>query len=155
AAPVVRWLKELQAVQVESRFDFVPLAEIQGWSDVARGVNLFDSIVVFENYPIDDDAAVSRGLRVRNLRAVEITSYPLSVIVSPGQQLSFLLGYDSSLFDAATVERMAGHLRTLLLSIAADPGCRVDDLPMLTEAERHQVLEVWSGTGHDVAPLTL
>ncbi|MCA1697138.1 MAG: condensation domain-containing protein, partial [Actinobacteria bacterium] len=62
---VVAWLRELQAAQSESRrFDFVSLAQLRTWSGVPGGVNLFDSIVIFENYPINDEAAAAHGLRL-------------------------------------------------------------------------------------------
>src|SRR6185437_9628857 len=49
---VARWLRQLQAAQAESRqFEFVSLAQAQACSDLPVGVNLFDSMVVFENYP--------------------------------------------------------------------------------------------------------
>ncbi|MGH3933712.1 MAG: condensation domain-containing protein, partial [Pseudonocardiaceae bacterium] len=52
---VVSWLRGLQDEQVESRrFDFVSLGRLQTWSQLSPGTNLFDSVVVFENYPIQD-----------------------------------------------------------------------------------------------------
>lgn len=52
---VLPLLKDLQAQQVESeQYSYSSLAEIQGLSDVPRGTSLFESIVVFENYPIDE-----------------------------------------------------------------------------------------------------
>src|SRR5947209_20111801 len=72
ASDVVGWLQQLQAAQAESRrFDFVSLAQMQTWSDLPGGVNLFDSIVVFENYSINDDVAAEHGLQVREVEAVE------------------------------------------------------------------------------------
>ncbi|HLL48435.1 MAG TPA: condensation domain-containing protein, partial [Longimicrobiaceae bacterium] len=52
--------------------------------------------------------------------------------------------YASSLFDRATVERYARHLRTLLAAMAADAGERVDRLPLLGAEERRQLLEGWN-----------
>ena len=46
------------------------------------------------------------------------------------------LHYSTALFDAATMERMAGHLSVLLEVIVEDPGQRIGDLPMLTAGER-------------------
>jgi amino acid adenylation domain-containing protein len=42
--------------------------------------------------------------------------------------------------------RIVGHYRTLLKGVVADPACRVRDLPLLTEAERHQILVGWNDT---------
>ncbi|MGO9350966.1 MAG: amino acid adenylation domain-containing protein [Mycobacterium sp.] len=55
-----------------------------------------------------------------------------------GGKLSGVLQYNTDLFDATTIERMAGHFATLLGGIAADPGRRVSQLPLLTEEERRE-----------------
>jgi non-ribosomal peptide synthase protein (TIGR01720 family) len=151
AASVVGWLQKVQATQAEARrFDFVSLTHLQTWSDLPGGIGLFDSIVVFENYPINDEVAAAYGLRLRELHAIETTNYPLTVVVVPGQRLSIELGYDPALFDAATIERMAGHLQVLLAGIGEDAERAVCDLPMLSGAERHQVLVGWNDTEHVV-----
>jgi amino acid adenylation domain-containing protein len=61
---------------------------------------------------------------------------------------SFELGirYNVDLFDAATIERMAGHFTTLLGGIVADPCRPVSQLPLLDEAEREQLLVEWNRT---------
>ena len=60
---VISWLHDLQVQQAESRrFDFVPLAQLRAWCDLPGGTSLFDSIVVFENYPFDADAIAAHGL---------------------------------------------------------------------------------------------
>ncbi|HMC51697.1 MAG TPA: amino acid adenylation domain-containing protein, partial [Acidimicrobiales bacterium] len=156
ASDVVGWLQQLQAAQAESRrFDFVSLAQMQTWSDLPGGVNLFDSIVVFENYPINDDVAAEHGLQIREAGAVETTNYPLSLVALPGRRLSVALGYDPDLFDATTIERMAGHLTRVLETVAADPSLPLDRIDILTEAERHQVLEAWNDTEAELPAGTL
>ncbi len=55
-----------------------------------------------------------------------------------------------ALFDAGTVERMAGHLETVLEAMAAAPGERCSALSLLRGAEREQVLEAWNATAADV-----
>jgi len=57
--------------------------------------------------------------------------------------------YNTDLFDAATISRMAGHFQTLLEGIVADPERRLSDLPLLPEAERRQLLVVWNDTQID------
>jgi amino acid adenylation domain-containing protein len=54
--------------------------------------------------------------------------------------------YNVGLFEDATIERMLGHLRTLLEGIADDPERRVSELPWMSAGERHQVLEEWNAT---------
>ncbi len=56
------------------------------------------------------------------------------------------LEYNTDLFDASTISRMIGHFKTLLAGIVANPKARVSELPLLTEAERHQLLVEWNNT---------
>ncbi|BDM74033.1 non-ribosomal peptide synthetase (plasmid) [Streptomyces nigrescens] len=140
--PLLDWLREVQSAQSESRrHDFVSLAQLQNWSELPGGVGLFDSIVVFENYPFDRDALARHGLRVAQQRELEPTSYPLSVVVAPGERLTIALDYDPAAFDAATIERLGGCLRVLLTEMAADPERRLADLPLLTAEESARLLD--------------
>ncbi|HEY0475424.1 MAG TPA: amino acid adenylation domain-containing protein, partial [Kribbella sp.] len=140
------WLGQLQVEQSEARrFDYVSLAQLQTASEVPGGVNLFDSIVVFENYPINDETVAAHGLQLTDSGTSEPTNYPLTVVVLPDRQLSVTLDYDPTLFDAATVERMAGQLEFLLDGIGDDVHRAVSDLPILTEAETHRLLVEWNG----------
>ncbi len=67
-----------------------------------------------------------------------------------GADLVGALEYDRDLFDPATVERLTGHLATLLGGLAAAPGQRLAELPLLAAAESHQILSEWSGAAaHD------
>jgi amino acid adenylation domain-containing protein len=59
------------------------------------------------------------------------------------------LNYNVDLFDAATIRRMAGHFRTLLLGIVTDPEARISELPMLTAAEQEQISIEWNRTETD------
>jgi len=60
--------------------------------------------------------------------------------------LSADLTYNVDLFDASTIARMEQHFRTLLAGVVANPGQRLSDLPLLTEAEQHQLLVTWNDT---------
>ncbi|HEX6288077.1 MAG TPA: non-ribosomal peptide synthase/polyketide synthase, partial [Herpetosiphonaceae bacterium] len=140
--PLVPWLHQLQAQHVELRqYEYSPLVQIHGWSDVPRGQPLFESIVVFENYPMETAAQPQRAsLRISDIEGVEQTNYPLSIAAMVGQQLRLRLTYDCARFDSATIARLGGHLETLLTAIANAPEQRLADLPLLNEAERQQVL---------------
>ncbi|MGW2100130.1 amino acid adenylation domain-containing protein [Streptomyces olivaceoviridis] len=66
-------------------------------------------------------------------------------VVADGGGLRGVLGYRTDLFERATAERMAGHLVTLACSAADTPGEPLSALEMLTEPERHRILDQWSG----------
>src|SRR5258708_1793485 len=97
AQPVVHWLLDLQARQTELlEHQYAPLSEVQRWSEVPAGTPLFDSIVAFENYPVELSAmtAASQTIRIADVQAVERTNYPLTLQVAVGQTLWLKLIYD-------------------------------------------------------------
>ncbi|MCV3212505.1 amino acid adenylation domain-containing protein, partial [Plectonema radiosum NIES-515] len=142
------WLKDLQVQLVEcEQYSYSPLVEIQNWSDIAPGMSLFESIVVFENYPIDESLQQQiSSLEIFDIRFIEQTNYPLTLVVVPGSQLSISIAYNTSRFDADTIDRMLGHLQTLLEGMVANPQQHLADLPMLTASEQHQLLVEWNDT---------
>ncbi len=147
AQQVAEWLRELQARQSECRrFDFVSLAQIQNWIGLPGGVGLFDSVVVFENYPFDAGAAGAAGLQVDDVQALDTTNLPLTLSAQLDERLHFDLAYDPRLFDAATAQRMTQWLRMLLLGIADDPHRPVSQLSWLPAEQREQVLVEWNDT---------
>ncbi|GHF24638.1 hypothetical protein GCM10010218_01500 [Streptomyces mashuensis] len=145
AAPVAEWLARVQQDQVEARqYEYVPLPRIQGWSDAGAGTPLFDSLVVFENYPKDDQPAGERGLRLRGLEGMDVTSFPLNLLAYADDTFACTLAYDAELFDHATVERIAGHFTALLRGVVADPQRAVAAVPMLADGEFERVVHTWN-----------
>ncbi|MDO0928856.1 amino acid adenylation domain-containing protein [Streptomyces sp. TG1A-8] len=145
---VADWLRDLQDEQLDMRqWEYCHLVDVQKHSPIPRGEPLFRSILVFENYPVvQKPSDFPEGLTRRLVNCVERTGYPLTLVVSAGRALEFRFVYDRGRFDAATVERMAGHLRMLLESVVDAPGAHISELNMLTERERRQVLVDWNGT---------
>ncbi len=76
---------------------------------------------------------------------VEAAKFDLVVnLYEAGEGIFGIFQYDSDLFDAATIARLAGHFTTLLAAWIDEPGKRLSDLPLLTAAERHQLLAEWN-----------
>jgi amino acid adenylation domain-containing protein/non-ribosomal peptide synthase protein (TIGR01720 family) len=140
---VLPWLKELQAQQVESeQYSYTPLVEIQGWSEIPGGMPLFESIVVFENYPVDASMQEQdSNLDIFDIHCIEQTNYPLTLLAAPGSELSISISYDTSRFEVATITRMLGHLQTIITAIATQPTQRLWKLPLLTKTEQNQLLK--------------
>ncbi|BAS60155.1 amino acid adenylation domain protein (plasmid) [Leptolyngbya boryana NIES-2135] len=140
------WLQQFQSQQAEARqYEYTPLFQIQQWSEIPPNSPLFESLVVFENYPIDPNVEQGNAdLIVSRVQVFEQTNYPLTVIVRPGAALEISLVYDRHRFDADTIARMAGHLQTLLEGMAATLDRSLWELPLLTAAEQHQLLVEWN-----------
>ncbi|MBW4428418.1 MAG: amino acid adenylation domain-containing protein [Nostoc desertorum CM1-VF14] len=150
ATPLWQWLWELQTQQVErSQYSWCPLVKIQAISEIPQELPLFESIVVFENYPQDTSLSnPDSSIQITKRRVIEQTNYPLTVIAVPGQELSLRILYDGSRFDAETINRMIGHLVTLLEGMLANVEQTVAEISMLTATEQRQIL-VWNDTQTD------
>jgi hypothetical protein len=140
-AALLPWLKSLQEQQLDARqYEYTPLVELHGWSDVPRHLPLFESIFVFENFPVNVSfGEQSRKLRIRDVQFDIEVNYPLAFVIKPGATLTLELIYDSARFDKGYIETMLRHVETLLGSMAANPSALLDELQMLTEEE--QLLE--------------
>jgi amino acid adenylation domain-containing protein/non-ribosomal peptide synthase protein (TIGR01720 family) len=142
-ARLVPWLREVQARQAEIReHEHTPLVRVQRWSQVPAGRPLFDTHLVFENYPAPDALAESGGRvpRVRALGGHEQASFPLTVSAAMGSGLELRAMYQHARLDAPAAARMLGHLAALLQAMAAAPRARLADLDLVTAAERRALL---------------
>ncbi|MEH2221468.1 MAG: amino acid adenylation domain-containing protein [Nostoc sp.] len=148
---ILPWLQQLQQKQAElQEYSYSTLAEVQKMSDVPPGVPLFESLVVFENYPMDSlSEEPGQLLPVSKVENFEETNYPLTVAAIPKKEFIIKFNYDTNRFATDTIVRMAGHLQTLLEAIVANPQQQVGQLSLLTEVERHQLLVEWNDTQVD------
>ena len=135
--------------QVEMRqYEYSPLVEVQGWSEVERGVRLFESILVFENYPVTEILKESNwALDISDVHSIEPSNYPLALIALPRTPLRLNLVYDRERYDRASIARILNHLETLFEAIAFNPEQPLTALPLLRPAERDQILVAWNQTG--------
>src|SRR5205085_12101590 len=109
---------------------------VQSWSEVERGRSLFESLLVFENYPLDAAALKENlSLHLEDVRSFDRTNYPLTIVAIPAAELCLQALYDRERFTLDSIERLLGHLRTLLESIAARPSQRLAELQVLTPRE--------------------
>jgi amino acid adenylation domain-containing protein/non-ribosomal peptide synthase protein (TIGR01720 family) len=143
---LIPWLKTLQAKNAEMRqHQHSPLVQIQGWSQVPRGVPLFRSILVFENYPVDASLRDRGGpLAVTDVRFLDHTNYPITVIAKPGPPFALAVSYDQQRFEGEAVRRLLGHFQALLESALTQGEAAVGELAMIGRAERAELL-AWSG----------
>src|ERR1700754_3538054 len=148
-------LRQVQASQSRlMEHQHLGLAEVQGLAGLGE---LFDTLVVFENYPVDRAglSAEVGGLRLTDFRGLDATHYPLSLAAHPGARLQLQLSYRPDLFDRASVEAIAGRLVRLLEGAVADPERAIGRLDILGADERHTILREWNATARAVPDATL
>ena len=141
----ITWSQQLQKQLVEMRqYEYSPLVEIQGWTELPRDVPLFESLVVFEKVPMLSAFQVSQGeLEIEMTDILYKTNYPLNIVIYPFAKLTLEVSFDCSRFDAVTIKGILQHFKILLEGIVSNPQARLQDLSLLTltEQEFSQILE--------------
>ncbi|MEL6763886.1 MAG: amino acid adenylation domain-containing protein [Cyanobacteria bacterium J06607_6] len=148
------WLTQIQDDQRDREtYAFSSLTDIQSWSDVPHDMPLFESLLVFENYPVSLTAALtddSSSLTIQAGQGFEQTNYPLALVVIPGETLALRVNYDHDRFPAAAIQRLLGHLETVLTRIMADPEASIGTLSLMTPIEQSQ-FQHWNQTEQSIS----
>ncbi|MEU4744125.1 amino acid adenylation domain-containing protein, partial [Actinosynnema sp. NPDC023658] len=98
---------------------------------------LFDTLTVFENYPLDTDAVALPGdLRATAVQARDATHYPLSLVVVPGERLKLDLNHRPDLLGPDAAGVLARRLTALLDLVVAEPDRLVATIEVLTDDDR-------------------
>ncbi|HZZ06063.1 non-ribosomal peptide synthetase [Paraburkholderia sp.] len=145
------WLHELQRDNAAAaEHAHTPLYEIQQWARQGGGA-LFDTLVVFENYPVDEawQGRDERALKLRDLRNIEATDFALTLVIEAGTTLTIDYGYDATQLDAARVAALHRAFAVCLTGLIADPHAPLgtisiataDDLATLANA--NATLQSW------------
>ncbi len=104
---------------------------------------LFDTLFVYENYPIDTNVALGEHeLTISDSTSRQSSHYPLSVVVLPGIEMRFRVEFDTDVFDAASIEMLIERLQRVLVAMTADPTRRLSSIDVLDEGE-HARLDGW------------
>jgi amino acid adenylation domain-containing protein len=126
----------VRAMQPERSLSYSPLFQVMvNWRD--RDQNL--CFIGMEGLEIESVLVDSK-----------ISKFDLTLFLTDmGEEIWAEIEYSTDLFDAARIERMFGHYQTVLEAVAADPDQRLSELPLLTDAERRQLLVQWNNTKVD------
>ncbi|WP_136246146.1 non-ribosomal peptide synthetase, partial [Mycobacterium intracellulare] len=109
---------------------------------------LFDTLFVYENYPIDSGMTLGDdGLAIAAFTNREYNHYPLTVEALPGRELGLHIEFDADVFDAADIASLVERLQRVLVAMTADPARRLSSMDLLDRDERDVVLSRMSGAG--------
>ncbi|NQZ08155.1 MAG: amino acid adenylation domain-containing protein [Algicola sp.] len=145
------WLQTLLQAQIaRDEFSYLGLTDITAVSEMPAGTGLFDSLFVFENYPIEQalgnpiEQALgnqnSKGLTISDAKAFEGTNYGLTLTVSLSGVLDIKLESQKSAFNQQMPQQLLKHLHQVLKGMVSGPDSPVDSLALLTADEQHYLL---------------
>ena len=145
------FLKQLHAEQNEARaWEFTPLVEIQKASELSADQPMFETLFVFENYPVSETMQQQKSdLTVSDVRMIERSNYPLTIVAAPGNPIAMEMAFDSGRLSENAVDRLAGHMLRVLELLAENPERAIRDISLLTPEEKKQILGSWNDTARD------
>ncbi|WP_157556766.1 non-ribosomal peptide synthetase, partial [Nocardia acidivorans] len=131
---------------------YIGLAEIQ---QLAGAAAEFDTLVVFESYPVDKDAIAAAssidGMSVNGVGINDDTHYPMTLVVMASETIEISMRYLDTRFTADEVETLAARLSRVLDALLGEPSALVGDIDILDAGERARILAESSVTQADSA----
>ncbi|MGH9867322.1 MAG: non-ribosomal peptide synthase/polyketide synthase, partial [Candidatus Polarisedimenticolia bacterium] len=142
------WMRELQTRGAALRqHEHAPLAMVQRCAPTPPQTPLFETLLVFENYPIDLKALGRRErFAVTGMRLHEETNYPLTIVATGEEGLRFRAIYDRARYDEEGVLLILERLATAIDSLLAHPDAPLGFLCVLPAHERERLLTQWNDT---------
>ncbi|BAY66147.1 amino acid adenylation domain-containing protein [Calothrix brevissima NIES-22] len=144
---VVNWLENIQQHHVQMReYEYSKLTDIQKQIPLAAGESLFESILVFENYPVDQSLKEQRqDFQVDDIEFYERTNYPLTVGVIPDGGLLLKLNYQTEFLSATAATILLERLRNLMINLAQHPNQVLGEIAGISEIERDRIIHTAKG----------
>src|SRR6266545_921703 len=142
---LLSWLSIIQNEQLEySRYAYSSMAE--RFSEIPLGMPLFESILIFENYPVEQPShGLGRQLEISGVRSQTRTKYPLTIVSRPASELPLTIAYDLRRFDGPDISRLLAHFRNVLEGMVNSPERPIWSISLLSRTEQEQLLVSWQG----------
>ena len=146
--PVARWLAQLQERQpAREAHAHVPLVRIREMAPLPRGVDLFETLLVLENYPVDEALRHHLGdLAVDKVQVIERPHYPLTVVAYGEHSLAIAAMFDTGRVDATAIEPLLSRFVHVIRQMVSGGERLVGDLSLMTGEEQQRVLVDWNAT---------
>ncbi|MGE5340608.1 MAG: amino acid adenylation domain-containing protein [Candidatus Omnitrophota bacterium] len=135
------------ALKIRADVEHTALADIQRFSGLGNGVSLFDTIVVIENYPLDNHLLPSSSkLSIDSYSMVEMTHYDLTVSVKLFDTIDVQLSYKKSVFDPESINHLCGHFKRIFYSLIENESQKVCQFEILSQEEKNRILYDFNNT---------
>ncbi|MER7562549.1 amino acid adenylation domain-containing protein, partial [Streptomyces sp. NPDC097941] len=134
---------------------YLGLADIQSLVGVGE---LFDTSVVYENYPVDRDTLGTsvRGVRITGAEGRDATHYALGLIAAAsGDRLELRLEHRPDRFDHTAAGIVLTRYRRILEAFATEPGLPTGRVDVLGDAERRMLLDTFNDTAQETPDTTV
>ena len=123
--PIQEWLSSIRAQHVGMRpFEHTPLHEIRSWAGLNSAERMFGSLLVFENYQMQDVLDDRIAGSPIDVQLLEKTNFPLTLAAYAGKRRGFASSTISGIVETDAAARILRELETVLEGIAEFPEAR-------------------------------
>ncbi len=142
------WLREIQQQGLSLRdYEYSALADVQKQSGVEGALPLFESILVFENYPVEEEMGRQKSsLTLSDFAVYEQTNFPLTLLVAADRELIIDASYQPTRFTEEAVAAMLRSMRNLILSLARNSREPLRAHTLLSASEAAEMVRRWNDT---------
>ncbi|MBQ6668789.1 MAG: amino acid adenylation domain-containing protein, partial [Deltaproteobacteria bacterium] len=132
---------------LSERPEYAPLHQVQAQASIPKGSSLFDTLFIYENYPVDERLfGKEAGFAITASEGIEAPPYPLTLTALPGKSLTLKLGYDRQRYDAQGAAHILLWLARMIRAALDNTAQLALGLPLLNEMERSQILYACNAT---------
>lgn len=145
----LEWLQDLQSEQRKrEQFGYGKLMDLQAFTEVPAGTPLFESLLVFENYPISLEEALAgteSEFQLTEREGYERTNYPLTVVVIPGETLQVSFRYECEAFSEDFIKRLFTQLKRGMCALLEGLSEELSKIWSLPEDEAMRLSQMGNG----------
>ena len=139
---LIPWLQQVQQSILKLHdYSYTQLVDIRARCEIPTNVPLFESLVGFENYPIDNSLFDEDGLlQPSKIESFGQNNYPLTVVAVPRDELLIEIRYDALHFEKDKIKLMLKHMESIFSAITENYQQTVGKLVLLQESEKQKLL---------------
>lgn len=132
-----RLIREVQQKSILARsYEYLPLAEIESCSPLKN--RLIDHIMIFENYPVQDELRIlthtnPTGFEIREIEVFEQTNYDFNLFVVPGESIAIRFSYNSLVYDRGFIKKIALYFKELMRQVKENSDIDVREIEIFPQ----------------------
>ncbi len=130
-----------EALQIRETYESASLVEVKEWSPIDSSEELFDTLLVIENYPLDEALEQEgKAINIEGFSIFEMTNYDLTLGITLGDEIEVNYIYNPEVLDKEIIERLSSHFQNILTAQLEQEGQVLGDIKALSSAEQQQLL---------------
>ncbi|MGB7605431.1 MAG: amino acid adenylation domain-containing protein [Lutisporaceae bacterium] len=142
--------KKIQENALKSMaYDYMLITDIQ--SNTVLKNNLFDHIMVFENYPMNKqvssmDNSQELGFSTQNFEMLERTNYDFNIIIIPGERINLNFQHNENIYSRKQIEQISKHFKMVIDQILEKPEINPASINIVDNEEAAKLLKEFNNT---------